>query len=467
MSMFKWHKPVGDDQAEPTNPELTADNPSDTPSEGSIDRPEDGIGQNLAESSIEAAVQQTDFFETPLPTESFGEMDSLHTQSLPELPASQVMPDPGQRAVDEFFGPPRLDRPRLDRAPLIPAWVWKAAASVLGVVVLLAVGIALANGPGNISVPRLAGVNADVAKTRLAEQGLGIRIVEHRYSTSDIDMVLGQTPDAGTKLKRGDVVSVVVSAGTEQFSMPGVVGDGLLLAQSRLEQRGLEVRIEPQPSQQPSGTVIASNPPAGYAVHTGDIVRLTVAATGEDTTLLLPFDMTGVRVVIDPAPVNDAMTDVPLDVARRLRSLIEASHGVVVTTRALAETSTLDPVAARVQRAATATATVAVGFSVAPKGAGGLVVYAPSPVLAFASSSVKLSSRITSDLAAESGTVLSATSTTDTVLTAAHSPWARVQLGAATQREDMAKFSDGAWEDSVARALYRAIAVTYGKRTGP
>ena len=463
MSIFNWHKPADDGQAESTEPEETADSSSGDSVEPLAEDPVQGP----AESSIEAAVEQSDFFATPQPSESFGEPDSFYTEPVPELPTSEVMPDPGQRAVDEVFGPPRLDRPRLERAPLIPGWVWKTAAAVLGVSVILIVGIALANGPGNIAVPQLTGINADVAKTRLAEQGLGITIVEHRYSNSNIDTVLGQTPDPGTKLKRGDVVSVVVSAGTEQFSMPGVVGDGLLLARGRLESRGLEGRVEPQPSQQPSGTVLASNPPAGYAVHTGDIVRLTVATTGQDTTLLLPFDMTGVTVVIDPAPVNDAMTDVPLDVARRLRSLIAASHGVVLTTRALAAPSTLDPVSARIRRAATATATVAVGFSVAPQGAGGLVVYAPSPVLAFASSSMKLSSRIASDLAAESGTILSATSTTDTVLTAAHAPWTRVQLGATTQREDMAKFSDSAWEDSVARAMYRAIAVTYGKRTGP
>ena len=325
----------------------------------------------------------------------------------------------------------------------------------------------LAGSSANISVPQLVGVDVGAAKTRLASEGLELNVTERRLSSSAEGTVLSQTPGPDAKLKRGDTVSVVVSAGTEQFPLPNVVGDGLLLARGILEARGLEVRVEPQPSQQPSDTVLASNPPAGQPVSTGQIVRLTVAAAGPSASLLLPFDLTGVKVVIDPEPVADAQTDVPLDIARRLRSLIEASHGVVVATRALADTSTLEAAPARAARAGATTATVAIGLSTANVGTGGLVVFSPSPVLAFASASANLASSISSDLASEARVVQSATSTTDTVLSAAKSPWSRIQLGSFAQRDDVAKFTDPAWEDSVARALYRAISSLYGKKTAP
>jgi hypothetical protein len=378
---------------------------------------------------------------------------------------SSVMPDPGQDAVDAFFGPTRIERARIERPPLVPRWAWIAGASVIGVIVLVVIAFIFSASTASISVPQLVGIDAGTATTRLASQGLALTVAEKRFSGMPAETVLSQNPASGTKLKRGEHVSVVISAGSEQFALPAVVGKGLMLARGLLEARGLDVRVEAQPSQQPSDTVLASNPAAGMPVHTGDIVRLTVSATGPTTALLLPYDMTGVKVVIDPAPVNDALSDVPLDVARRLRSLIEASHGTVIATRALADTSTLEAEPARAARAAVSTATVAIGLSVLPSGAAGMVIYSPSPVLANATASAKLVSRIASDLATESGTVRTATSTTDTVLAAARAPWARIQLGSFSQKVDAAKFSDGAWEDSVARALYRSLASLYGKKS--
>jgi N-acetylmuramoyl-L-alanine amidase len=386
-------------------------------------------------------------------------------QEPPEDAAQTFLADPGQHAVDAFFGPPRLDRERPARPPLVPRWLIIAAGCLLGVGVL-ALGIGLwSSQQASIPTPKLVGVDYGVAKTRLAEKGLRITVTERRFSSSSRDTVLSQQPTPGTKLRSGDAVTVVVSAGTEQFSMPNVVGDGLLLARGVLGTKGLDVRVQAQPSQQPSDTVLASSPAAGQVVHTGDIVLLTVAAPGPDSAVLLPYDMTGVTVCIDPAPANDALSDVPLDVARRLRSLVEASHGKVVTTRALADTSTLEAEPARAQKAAATSSTVAIGFSTVPVGGAGLIVYSPSPILPHASASAKLCSRVASDLASGVGTVHVGTLTTDTVMVASGAPWCRVQLGALSQREDVAKFSDTAWEDSVARSMYKAIAAVYGHKT--
>lgn len=403
------------------------------------------------------------------PPEDAGEPDDTALDASDEAPSEPAAPtsvlvDPGQEAIDTFFGPVRLDRPRPERPQLIPRWIWIALASVAAVA-LVAAGIWVwSTSLANIPVPPLTGVDVGVARTRLAIDGLKLTVAEQRFSAKPSQEVLSQDPPSGTRLKRGATVAVVISAGTEQFSMPDVVGNGVLLARGRLETKGLDVRVEAQPSQMPSDTVLASNPAAGQIVHTGDIVRLTVAAPGPKTELLLPFDLSGVTIVLDPAPVNDALGDVPLDVARRVRSLIEASHGVVRTTRALADTSTLEGAPVRAQRAAVGTATAAVGLSADTVGSGGLIVFAPSPILPLASASARLASQLTSDLASEAGPVASATSSTDTVLAAAQAPWSRVQLGSYSSREDVAKFADPNWEDSIARGIYRALGALYGKK---
>jgi hypothetical protein len=377
-----------------------------------------------------------------------------------------AMTDPGQEAVNDFFGPPRLDRERAERPPLLPKWVPVVAMIIGAACVVGLIGLWLSSMSATIEAPKLVGVDVGTATTRLAERGLKISVSERRFSPRARDTVLEQNPDPGVKLRSGDTVSVVISAGSEQFAVPDVVGKGLLLARGLLQSKGLEISVESQPSQQPSDTVLACNPAPGSMVHTGDIIRLTVASPGQTTQLLLPYDMKGVTVLLDPEPVADAMTDAPLDVARRLRSLIEASGGTVVTTRALAETSTLEGVAAREQKAAEQSATVAIGLSTVPIGGKGIIVFTPSPVLPHASSSARLASLVTTDLASRSGAVDSSTLSSDTVLAAAHAPWIRLQLGAFSQKEDTARFADPAWEDSVARSLYKAIAARYGRKSG-
>ena len=366
-----------------------------------------------------------------------------------------------------------VDRLRPKRPPLIPRWI---LLTVLGVVLFAAAVaglVAYTTYTSRIEAPKVTGVDVGVARTRLAQQGLKLVVSTRRFDALPADTVLEQSPTPGTELGRGDAVTVVVSAGTEEFVMPDVIGDGLALARGLLQDKGLEIRIESQPSNQPSDTVLSTNPGPRTPVRTGDIVRVTVASAGPSGTPLLPFAMKGVRVTLDPAPVVGQQVDVPLEVARRLRSLLEASGASVITTRSLVDTGTASQAPARALRAAdgSSTATVALGIGTNPAGVGGLTVATPksgsAPVVA---TSARLASEIASALAADSGVKTPKRSqvATDTVLGRTNAPWARVTLGSFGSDDDVARFRDPAWADTIARALYRAIARLYGqKATSP
>lgn len=355
-----------------------------------------------------------------------------------------------------------LERPRVARPAFIPRWIPISIGAAVLVVALIGGLVWFIGAQARIAVPQVTGLDVGVARTRLAQQGLGLTIVEHRYASQAMDTVLSQTPAAGSALKHGEAVNVVVSAGTEEISMPDVVGDGLQLAKGILETKGLDVRVETQPSSQASNTVLATNPGPGQKVRTGEVVTLTVASSGPTTQILLPYNMRGLVVVLDPAPTAGGETDVPLDVARRLRSLIEASGGRVVTTRALADTGTAESVQVRAQRAMVGSATAAIGFSVVPAGQAGVILYTPAATLLQASSSGGLASVISSELAGQSISSRRAATTTDTVLVNPGAPWTRIQLGSFGSRADVASFADPAWEDRAARGIYRAIGSLYG-----
>jgi N-acetylmuramoyl-L-alanine amidase len=317
---------------------------------------------------------------------------------------------------------------------------------------------------GRSAVPRVIGLNVDVARTRLAQDGLKLQIIEHRFSPRPAGLVLVQMPAEGTRIRRSEPVRVVVSAGTEEFTMPDVIGDSQLLAKGILETKGLDVRIETSPSAAASDTVLSTNPGPGQIVHTGDIVRVVIAAAGPSNAVLLPYDLRNVTVVIDPEPVADGQVDIPLDVARRLRSLIEASRGKVIPTRALADTGTAEAAPTRAQRATAGTSTVGIGLSIVSSNPSGVIVFSPIATLPQTVASGKLSASIVSALAVENIVAKRSGAATDTVLGLIKAPWARLQLGSYSSKSDVAAFTDPAWEDSAARGLYRAIGEQYGKK---
>jgi hypothetical protein len=356
-----------------------------------------------------------------------------------------------------------LDRQRPPRPPLVPKWVPVAAAIAVGVLAVVIIGLLYASSVSRVAVPKLVGLNLGVANTRAGSERLKVAVAERRFSVLPADTIIEQTPAPGSTLRRGDTITVVVSGGTEEFAMPDVIGNGLLLARGVLEGKGLELRVETEPSEQASDTVLATNPSPGVLVRTGAIVRVTVASQGATGSALLPLDMQGVAVTIDPGVVPKGQTDVTLEVSRRLRSLIEASGGTVLATRSLTDTGTAAAAPQRARRAAAGSANVAVGIEVVATGQSGLAALYPlTGTKAIVEPSRTLATDIATAMVSDGLTASASTTATDPVLAAAKAPWSRVRLGALNSADDVANFRDPTWADGVARAIYRAISQLYG-----
>jgi N-acetylmuramoyl-L-alanine amidase len=331
--------------------------------------------------------------------------------------------------------------------------------------VLLGAGIwVVYSHTARVTVPDLVGTNYGSAASVLRRDGLAISVGGRRFSARPKGEILKQTPGKGAQLARGDSVAVVVSAGTEDFAMPDIVGDGLALAKGTLESRGLQVRVQLQPSQQPSETVLSSNPAPGTSVRTGDIVSVVVSAKSTSGNVLLPFDMSRLVVVVDAAPVGTGQTDAPDNVARRLRSLIEASGGRVVVTRSATDTRSAS-VQARATKASEGTCTVAIGLGVASGSPGGIVLFSPG-VGATTAESAKVATAVSTELAATTLQSRQATSSVDPVFKSVRAPWVRVILGSVDSREDAGNFRDPRWSDTIARDIYRAIGAGFAVKGG-
>ena len=391
------------------------------------------------------------------------DMEDEIPQELPVAPHLVAVPDDAIAPPDPSDIPPSQRGSR--RRELLPAWVVITAAAIIALLLGAAAAVPAVLASRRVEVPDVTGLPVQTASDRLELAGFEVERGDERFSSEvPKGSVIEQTPGPGAEAAPGATILLVVSAGTDTFEMPDVVGKQLDLARQVLASRGLAIRIDVVPSETASGTVISTVPAPGARVTTSDVVRVTVAGTGQASSALLPYRLEGVWLAVDPSPVATGTLDVPMEVTRRLRALLEASGARVFVTR---DARRIAPSAKkRAAIAIEATAGVVVGLDISTDGEGGLSVSTP-PLTAersrFDGQQQDLAQRIASELRT-GDRIVKVVTTSDDVLSRVPAPGVRLHLGSTASREDEAAYRDPRWADEMARALYRAIGEVFGKK---
>jgi N-acetylmuramoyl-L-alanine amidase len=396
--------------------------------------------------------------------------DSVLAAAVPDEAADAETAAPTDSISDDDDGEPLADpdltaggRPKPERRPIVPHWIPIAAIIALALVVFITgVGAWLAAN-AQVEVPDVTDLSEGLAEVRLSEVGLGSSVTERRFDDSAEGTVLEQSPQGGSTLQRGETVGLVVSAGSDELEMPDVVGQNVRVARARLESEGLLVKVDAQESDRPKDTVISTNPAPGATVRTGEIVRITIAAEGSATDALLPYSLDGATFVIDPSEAPADSLDVPLEVSRRLQSLLEASGAQVIATRSAAETTTGE--ADRAAKVPASGVTAIVGLEIATSGEGMSVLTLDEDAAADAyQTSEALGDEIQSSLARSGYPAARSELARDLVLSASQAAGARTVLGSTDSEDDVSLFRDPAWADGVARAIYQGLGERFGSR---
>jgi len=144
------------------------------------------------------------------------------------------------------------------------------------------VALAVGDGPRIVEAPDLVGLTPEEAEDEIEQAGL--RSGDRKEAPSE-DVpegeISGQDPPAGKKTETDTEVDLTVSSGppqTGRVDVPEVQGLGVEEASALLREAGCEVagtRTEPSP--QPVGTVVGTDPPAGTAVASRTPVVLIVS----------------------------------------------------------------------------------------------------------------------------------------------------------------------------------------------
>jgi beta-lactam-binding protein with PASTA domain len=317
----------------------------------------------------------------------------------------------------------------------------------------------------SVRVPSLVGATRSAAERRAKALGLTL-VVKGTELAPDIPKgsVASQDPTAGVVVPGGSSVTVLISAGSEAFGMPDVLGMMLADARELLRASGLDVRFKTAASDAPTGTVTASAPVPGAQVAEGDIVELTISASGG---VSVSSDLSGASFVIDPAPpATTGSVDAAYEVATRLAASLRLSGATVVMTRDAPGPNSAPTVDERVSIARESSATVLIGVSVKASGLEGLQVMVMPTAGVAASVSVAsgpLADAVFASLRVRDAAVSTITASADPVLTGSGLAGVGVRLGSEGSRSDRKSFADPSWADAVATAISRALTALYGR----
>ena len=189
------------------------------------------------------------------------------------------------------FGPapPPPSPPPQARGPR--RWPW-----VVLILVLLAgigVGVYELMRTARVAVPGEVGKQETAATVDLDRRGFNVD-VQRKESGDPVGAVIGQTPEAGTKVDKDSTVTLQVSKGPGTTQVPPVQGESATRATRALQQARLFADSTSQSSDTfPKGQVISSSPAEGTFVPKGTHIQLTVSSgplkvkvpsvVGEDT----------------------------------------------------------------------------------------------------------------------------------------------------------------------------------------
>jgi len=144
------------------------------------------------------------------------------------------------------------------------------------------VTLSVSSGPAIVAVPDVTGLSAKDATNRLEKAGFKVTRREQFSNSVQKGSAIGTEPAAGTQLSTSQVITLLVSRGTNQVEVPNVVGLDDQAALAALQNAGLSGVLVERDSTEPEGKVINQSPGAGKLVARGSQVTV-FASTGAIT----------------------------------------------------------------------------------------------------------------------------------------------------------------------------------------
>ncbi len=213
-----------------------------------------------------------------------GENDPFATRLLPRIDADSMQDE--REESNKLWNGGKLFKSKL----------FLIAAAVV-VFLGFAVGAFFAFGKfwsmAEVQVPDVKAKPMTLAKQLLETSNLRVNIVEQFDATVTAGQVISQSPEAGAIVKEQRIITIYVSKGGEELTMPNVKGLSRLSAENKLKKMGLVIgNVYEKVSDQDAWTVLEQEPVAGHKIQKGQSVDLTVSK-GKQIKLVRVPNFTG------------------------------------------------------------------------------------------------------------------------------------------------------------------------------
>lgn len=146
-----------------------------------------------------------------------------------------------------------------------------------------------------VVVPELVGKEAVYALQMLSDLGVNTKVRGSEYSSAiPKNHIIYQSPEAGSEIKKGRDVKIIISKGTQSLRLPNLAGISIRQAHIILDENDLKLGVQSETYTEniEKGLVMAQTPSPGSAAARGSTVNLLVSSGIRPKTFMMP-DLSG------------------------------------------------------------------------------------------------------------------------------------------------------------------------------
>ncbi len=211
--------------------------------------------------------------------------DPYATQVLPRVGAAAPGGIPSRRAQQSAYQPqgyePQGYEPEQEKTSF-----FRSKKFIFGLVLVLILGFGVGAflsfgkfwSTNEVVVPDVVGKQMTLARQILEDKKLRVNVAETYSADVPPGQVVSQTPEAGSKVKEERLVTIYVSKGGEELTMPDLQGLSKSEAEAKLQKMGLKLgTVYEKNSDEEAGTVISQDPKAGSKISKGQEVDIIVS----------------------------------------------------------------------------------------------------------------------------------------------------------------------------------------------
>jgi serine/threonine-protein kinase len=152
------------------------------------------------------------------------------------------------------------------------------------------VTLTVSSGQAMVTIPNLEGESPAVAGNKLGSLGLADTTVSEASKSVPAGEVIGTSPQAGSLVAAGSTVTLYVSTGPSEVTVPNLTGDTQSQAAGALQNAGLKgsYTTGAASSSSQNGRVIGQAPGAGATVTAGSTVTVVIGQYSAPSTTATP-----------------------------------------------------------------------------------------------------------------------------------------------------------------------------------